>query len=306
MARVLGIDTSNYTTSIAVVEDGQVILNSHKILEVKQGERGLRQSEAFFQHVNNLPLLFNTPEAKKIDAICVSTRPRSVEGSYMPVFKVGMCFGKTLCHVTGVPLYECSHQENHIEGAFRSVPMKGGEFIAFHVSGGTTEVLRVLRNREYSIEKIGGTLDISIGQLIDRIGVALGLPFPAGKYMDSLASGCREIQERIPSTVKGFNFNLSGQENCGLRYIKDGYTQEETAYITMMCVYKTLEKLIAHAFELYNLPVLVTGGVACSRFLRDRLEKRFGKTRLFFSDPQFAGDNAVGTAFIGYHRYINS
>lgn len=306
MARILGIDTSNYTTSIAVVEDGQVILNSRKILEVKQGERGLRQSEAFFQHVNNLPLLFNTPEVKKIDAICVSTRPRSVEGSYMPVFKAGMCFGETLCHVTGVPLYECSHQENHIEGAFRSVSMKDNEFIAFHVSGGTTEVLKVMRKGEYSIEKVGGTLDISIGQLIDRIGVALGLPFPAGKYMDSLASGCREMQERIPSTVKGFDFNLSGQENNGLRYIKDGYTQEETAYITMMCVYKTLEKLIAHAFETYNLPVLVTGGVACSCFLKDRLERRFGKTRLFFSNPQFAGDNAAGTAFIGYEKYLNS
>lgn len=305
MARILGIDTSNYTTSIAVVEDGQVILNSRKMLEVKQGERGLRQSEAFFQHVNNLPLLFNTPEVREMDAICVSTRPRSVEGSYMPVFKAGMCFGEALRHVKGVPLYECSHQENHIEGAFRSVSIKDSEFIAFHVSGGTTEVLKVCRAGGYSIERIGGTLDISIGQLIDRIGVALGLPFPAGKYMDSLASGCREMQERIPTTVKGFNFNLSGQENNGLRYIKDGYTQEETAYITMMCVYKTLEKLIANAFERYNLPVLVTGGVACSRFLRERLIGRFGKGRLHFSEPQFAGDNAVGTAFIGYEKHLN-
>jgi N6-L-threonylcarbamoyladenine synthase len=276
------------------------------MLEVKQGERGLRQSEAFFQHVNNLPLLLNTPEVKKIDAICVSTRPRSVEGSYMPVFKAGMCLAEALCHIAGVPLYECSHQENHVEGAFRSVPMKDSEFIAFHVSGGTTEVLKVCRANGYSIERLGGTLDISVGQLIDRIGVALGLPFPAGKYMDSLALGCREMQERIPSTVKGLDFNLSGQENNGLRYIKDGYTQEETAYITMMCVYKTLEKLIAHAFELYNLPVLVTGGVACSSFLKERLTRRFGETRLHFSQPQFAGDNAVGTAFIGYEKHINT
>jgi N6-L-threonylcarbamoyladenine synthase len=124
--------------------------------------------------------------------------------------------------------------------------------------------------------------------------------------MDSLALGCREIQERMPSTVRGLDFNLSGQENNGLRYIKDGYTQEETAYITMMCVYKTLEKLIAHAFELYNLPVLVTGGVACSSFLKERLNRRFGETRLHFSQPQFAGDNAVGTAFIGYEKHINT
>ena len=305
MSRILGIDTSNYTTSIAVVEDGQVVLNSRKMLEVKHGERGLRQSEAFFQHVSNLPKLLNTPYVRNIDAVCVSTRPRNIEGSYMPVFKAGISFGEAICHITGSPLYGCSHQEGHIEAASRSIGFTDNEFIAFHVSGGTTEVLRVNRNSSYSIEKLGGTLDISIGQLIDRIGVALDLPFPAGKYMDSLALGCRELQERMPSTVKGLEFNLSGQENCGLRYIKDGYTQEETAYITMMCIYKTLEKLISHVFELYSLPVLITGGVASSNFLKQKLCKRFRKDRLLFSSPQLAGDNAVGTAYIGYEKYNN-
>ena len=305
MPRILGIDTSNYTTSIAIVEDGQVALSSRKMLEVKQGERGLRQSEAFFQHVNNLPSLLNTTDVKNIDGVCVSIRPRSVEGSYMPVFIAGKCFGEALCHVTGMPLYECSHQENHIEAAARSVLLKDNEFIAFHVSGGTTEILNVDRSLEYKIKRLGGTLDISIGQLIDRIGVALGLPFPAGKYMDNLALSCRELQERIPSKVKGLDFNLSGQENCGLSYIKDGYTHEEIAYITMMCVYKTLEKLINNVRELYQLPVLITGGVASSTFLKQRLLRRFGKGWLIFSQPEVAGDNAVGTAFIGYDKYIN-
>ncbi|MCX7903961.1 MAG: hypothetical protein N2486_05575 [Caloramator sp.] len=303
MIRVLGIDTSNYTTSIAVVSQSGIEVDSRKILNVKMGERGLRQSEALFQHVMNLPILFEELNVKNLDAVCVSIAPRPVEGSYMPVFKAGESFAKVISITNSIPLFLTTHQEGHIEAAIRTANLKLKRFIALHLSGGTSEVLLVDRCSDYEIKKIGGTKDISVGQFLDRIGVALGFDFPAGKYLDQLVLNTKNSTLRIPSKVDGFEFNFSGQETLALKYLAEGNTKEDIAYAAMVCVAKTLEKLINNLIDEYKLPILLLGGVASSEFLKSRLDKSY-EGFLYFSNKEYASDNAVGVAYIGLNKML--
>lgn len=299
MHKVLGIDTSNYTTSVAVVQDGKLIYDVRKMLNVKTGEKGLRQSEALFQHVNNLPFLLEDKVVKNIDAVCVSIRPRPMENSYMPVFKAGESIAKAIAYTMGINIFYTSHQEGHIEAACRSIDFYHNEFIAFHLSGGTSEVLHVKRGKSFVIEKIGGTKDISIGQFLDRLGVAMGFDFPSGKYIDLKALKNVDTNIRIPSRVDGLEFNFSGQETQGLKYINMGYNQLEICYAAMLCVGKTIKKVINNVLKAYKLPILIMGGVASSVFLKNYILERF-YNKVFFSDSKYASDNATGVAFIGY------
>lgn len=301
MSKILGIDTSNYTTSVAVVDGDELIFDKRVLLDVKMGERGLRQSEALFQHIKTLPALLNNPSVSGIEGICVSTRPRPYANSYMPVFKAGESIAEAIGYTMGVPIFRTSHQEGHIEAAVKSIGFTENEFIAIHISGGTTEVLHVKRIGEYKIEIIGGTKDISIGQFIDRIGVKLGFSFPSGKFMDKLAMECRGTDLRIPSKVTGMYFNLSGQETQGLRYLQYGNNHEEIAYAVMLCISKTLEKLINNINKAYDLPVIIMGGVASSNFIGYYFKNKFDN--IFFSEGRYASDNAVGIAFIGTRYY---
>ena len=117
---VLALDTSNYTTSVAVF-DGREGQNEGRLLEVRPGELGLRQSDALFQHVKRLPELFGRLEERgmlrDIRAVGASTRPRAVEGSYMPCFLAGASQGEALSHTLGVPFYAFSHQQGHLAAA---------------------------------------------------------------------------------------------------------------------------------------------------------------------------------------------
>ena len=112
---VLGIDTSNYTTSLALVDHRKIISDKRKLLTVKEGERGLRQQEALFQHVSDLPVLFSELMEdigdRKIEAVACSVRPRPVDGSYMPVFMAGKSFAEVIASALKIPVYEFSHQE---------------------------------------------------------------------------------------------------------------------------------------------------------------------------------------------------
>ncbi|MDF2675560.1 MAG: O-sialoglycoprotein endopeptidase [Clostridiales bacterium] len=302
MSKILGIDTSNYTTSIAVVDNNELLYDNRVLLDVKMGERGLRQSEALFQHIKILPTLLNNPNVLGIDGVCVSTKPRPIENSYMPTFKAGESVAEAISYTKGVPLFRTSHQEGHIEAAVKSIDFNKDEFIAIHISGGTTEVLHVKRNKELNVNIIGGTKDISMGQFIDRVGVGIGLSFPAGKLMDSLALESPKTNLRIPSKVDDMFFNLSGQETQGLRYIEKGKTKEEIAFAVMLCISKTLDKLINNILKVWKLPIILMGGVASSKFIKEYLKNKYNDY-IYFCDGKYASDNAVGIAYIGSKYY---
>ena len=301
---VLGLDTSNYTTSAAVF-DGEGGRNQGRLLEVRPGELGLRQSDALFQHVKHLPevveALLGEEGLGTVQAVGASTRPRAVEGSYMPCFLAGASQGQVLSQVLGVPFYAFSHQQGHLAAAAWSagrLDLLDRPFLAWHLSGGTTELLRVEPEEDgvaVRAEILGGTSDISAGQLIDRTGVLLGLPFPAGKGVEKLS---RQAQRREYYKVKvnGLTFSLSGMENKVRQMVQRGEEPAEVAWFAQETVCRVVQACTKAAMEQYpGLPVLCSGGVASNGRLKELLRQNCGA---LFAQPQFSTDNAMGTAIL--------
>ena len=307
---VLGLDTSNYTTSLALTDSGGAIITDERtILKVKQGERGLRQSHALFQHMENLPALiedvFRAVRAERIKGIAASSRPRPVEGSYMPVFKAGVSFGKALASGLSVPFYTFSHQEGHIAAAAYRTPLSDSrEYLAFHLSGGTCELLFVNNDR---ISVLGSSKDLSFGQVIDRLGVAMDMNFPAGKELDRLALSLTDTTEKScfkPIPFDGFNINLSGLETQAGRLLESkAVNKVRLVYFVFeeisKCLIKWTEKAIA---ETCCRDVLYTGGVSSSLFIRSKIGDYFAKINdinTVFGQASLSSDNAAGIALLG-------
>ena len=301
---VIGFDTSNYTTSIAWF-DGVDGVNESRLLSVKPGELGLRQSDAVFAHTKSLPelsgRLFSHVSDTQIQAVGVSTRPRAVEGSYMPCFLVGYSHAKLLADMNKVPLVEVSHQQGHVAASLWSakrLDLMDQPHLAWHLSGGTTELLLVEPDG-YNVRctKIGGTTDISAGQLIDRTGQLLGLPFPSGKHLDALS---KEAQGREVFRVKcpGMEFSLSGVQNKVQQFHQGN--SAETAGYALRCVAQAVFQATQNARKAYpGLPVVFSGGVASNSMLREVI----APLDPIFAQPQFSTDNAMGVAVLA-HRAL--
>ena len=303
---VIGIDTSNYTTSIAFF-DGVGGENCSRLLPVKQGELGLRQSDAVFAHIKSLPelsgRLFSNVRKKDITAIGVSTRPRAVDGSYMPCFMVGYSHAKMLSDAFAVPLVEVSHQQGHVAASVWSaghLELMDQPHLAWHLSGGTTELLLVEpEGKNVKCTRIGGTTDISAGQLIDRTGQLLNLPFPSGKHLDALS---REAQQKETFKVKCSNreFSLSGVQNKVQQFHAAHGEPVETAAYALRCVAKAVYIASEQALKKYpGLCIVFSGGVASNSMLRDMMKP----LNPVFSQPQFSTDNAMGVAVLA-HRMM--
>lgn len=298
----LGIDTSNYTTSCALYENGNVV-QKKLLLPVKDGEKGLRQSDAVFHHTARLwPLVEEllNGEKREIDAIGVSEKPRDAEGSYMPCFLVGANAARCIGAALGKPVFGFSHQSGHIMAALYSAKkteLVSQKFIAFHVSGGTTEMLLVSPDtqRAFDVEIIGETLDLNGGQAVDRAGVMLGLKFPCGKELEKLAlQSEKTFNPKI--CVKDGNCSLSGLENKCNSMHKNGESAEDIARFCLDFVGKTIEKMTEYALEKYgNLPLVYAGGVMSNSIIRKRITDKFGA---FFAEPDFSCDNAAGVAIL--------
>ena len=299
---VIGIDTSNYTTSIAFW-DGTTGENCSKLLPVKPGGLGLRQSDAVFAHIRSLPelsgrLFSHIMGADPITAVGVSTRPRAVEGSYMPCFMVGYSHGKLLADSLHVPLIEVSHQQGHVAAALwgaERMELMDQPHLAWHLSGGTTELLLVEpMGKNVSCTKIGGTTDISAGQLIDRTGQLLKLPFPSGKYLDELS---REGENGDFFRVKCQNmtFSLSGVQNKVQQYDQQAHAPAETASYALKSICYAVAQATRQALNAYpGLEVVFSGGVASNTMLR----REVAPLNPVFSPTQYATDNAMGVAVL--------
>lgn len=299
--RFLGIDTSNYTTSGAVFECGRGITeNRKKLLPVKPGEKGLRQSDAVFHHVRQLPEVLEPLLEEGFDAIGVSNAPRAQEGSYMPCFLTGANTARLLAGALGVPLESFSHQQGHLAAALYSadkLELLKRPFLAFHVSGGTTEALLVKPDDRLipQAEIVACSLDLKAGQAVDRIGVLLGLPFPCGPMLEELALQWREKVSFRPS-MKGADCSLSGIENRCRAMLLAGEPREKVARFCLEAVLASLDAMCGRLLEDYGkLPVLFSGGVCSNSILRDRLEAVYGA---YFAAPEFSSDNAAGIAVL--------
>lgn len=309
MALILGIDTSCYTSSVAVVNQKEELLfNKRKILSVPVGKRGLRQSEALFQHTNNLPELIEEISEEfdfsKLQLVSVSSRPRPLSDSYMPVFLSGISFARVISKMLNIPVKYFSHQEGHLmAGAWsaKAMHLYKDSFLCFHISGGTTELLMVNpSNQDLSIDILGGTKDLHAGQFIDRIGVSLGLAFPCGAELEKMAMKA-EKKISVPVSTKESWINFSGPETYLQRLIQQEGKPEDIALGTISCITESVLKVLEYTIKKTNIKnVLMVGGVCANQIMRKRLETYFQeKAAIYFANPEFSTDNAVGTALLG-------
>ncbi len=307
---ILGVDTSNYTTSLALVTvEGEVVFNEKRLLPVAEGERGLRQSDALFAHTKNLPLLserlrafLEADDTRRIVAVGYSATPRDQEGSYMPCFLAGQATAAALAAALCCPLYAFSHQSGHIMAALYSAGRvdlidRDAPFAAFHVSGGTTEILLVTpHSGRFSVALIGGTADINAGQAIDRTGVMMGLTFPCGREMEAILNGSPKPLQRTRISVKDLTCNLSGLENLAKKEYEATGDRALTAAYCFDFVADTLCKLTENLRGRYaGIPIIYAGGVMSNKRIGARLA---GFDDTYFSEPVFSSDNAAGVALL--------
>ena len=319
----LGIDTSNYRTSVAAVDsDGMILSHTAVLLDVPAGKRGLRQSDAFFMHSNRIPgyieELFGSTDPANIKAVGVSERPRRVEGSYMPCFLAGVNAAREIAAALKIPVYCFSHQEGHAAAVMESEgKTAASRTLFFHLSGGTTEALICSPDgKGYSMEIAGGTRDISVGQLFDRFGVAMGMPFPSGQYLDDIAFKALEKTDfDVKKTEKtgviprlkhdeGY-FNLSGAETRLMRYAENpnGISAEAVTAELFSSVSELIIKTARYLSEKYCAEnIYMAGGVASSRTFR-AIAHNNRSADIQFGAPELSGDNAVGAALLAKRTY---
>lgn len=312
MSRFIGIDTSCYTTSIAVYDsEAGLVGENRQVLKVKGGHRGLSQSEMVYQHVRNLPVLLKSLEKDitDINGVGVSAFPRRRADSYMPAFLVGKGAGEMLGGTLHVPVYYFSHQENHAMAALRHIPeLWGKPFYMIHLSGGTQDVLSVTWNDDVmDIREIMSSMDITAGQFIDRVGVAMGLPFPAGAKLEAMALAATDPVKIPPARVKGA-FSFSGVETKVQKMISEGtFKHPDIAAGVLISIGKALEKeLMAYPFE-EGRPFIAVGGVMSDLYIREVLNRICDRKKLtlILAEPKYSSDNATGNAFGAYMRHRN-
>jgi N6-L-threonylcarbamoyladenine synthase len=305
---VVAFDTSNYTTSIAVCDiDGRVVSNLKAPLPVKSGERGLRQSDAVFAHTKNLPELCRRLSTALVGyepiAVGVSSTPRIAEGSYMPCFLCGMAAAEAFAASHALPVYQTSHQHGHVMAAAyssgESDRLMRGRFLAFHVSGGTTEALLVTPSEDksdFDIELVGETKDINAGQAIDRIGVLMGLDFPCGRELERLAAAYEGKIEKRRVCVSDGSCSLSGVENIATKMYNDTEDKQAVAAFVFDFICRTLREMTSQILEKYgDMPVLYAGGVMSNKLMRSALAK---ERDAHFAEAEFSADNAAGVALL--------
>lgn len=364
----LGIDTSCYTTSVAIMDEAGALLGeARQILSVRPGRCGLQQSEMVFQHTRNLPRLMEEAVGQVIGcvttgagsvangvsvadeastagasglaglavagyelaAIGVSGYPRPLEGSYMPAFLAGLSVARSVAAITGAQLEVISHQENHLEAGLWSA---GGpdvdRFLLLHASGGTTDVLLAERqqNGRYRITEVGGSMDLHAGQFVDRIGVALGLQFPTGPALETLAekalartaevSACVSEQSvasvseagagaapmvELPVSVRKLQVSLSGPCTAALRKLEAGAEPAALALGVEHALAETFARVLRNGAQEYRVrDVLLVGGVGSNNYIRQHVERKLAKlrypVRLWVPEGRYSCDNATGCA----------
>ena len=302
---VMGIDTSCYTTSVALLDlEGNLLADKRQILKVKQGGCGLAQSEMVFQHTRNLPLLFEEIDFSnfKIKAVGVTNRPRPLAQSYMPAFLTGWGQAKNLSKVLGVPLFPLSHQENHLEaGLWSAGGPSSDKFVMLHASGGTTDILLAKKDatQKITLETVGESIDLHAGQFVDRVGVALELPFPAGPYLEALAKSAQEAVV-LPVWVQDNKVSFSGVCTKAVRLAATDVDKASLALGTEVALGKALGKVLSNICLEHDVQeVLLVGGVCANAYIRKIIAEMLAHNgiKTYVPDPKFSGDGAVGAAY---------
>ncbi|MBT9156602.1 MAG: tRNA N6-adenosine threonylcarbamoyltransferase [Firmicutes bacterium] len=308
---VLGVDTSNYMTSAALVSlTGEVLADRRKVLPVPNGAVGLRQSDALFLHIKQWPEVLAGIPLKDYNllAVAASGAPRAQAGSYMPVFLAGHSLAQSVAYGANVPLFTFSHQAGHLRAALSHLPVQPtSDFLAVQVSGGTTDVLFVSPGASggYAVRLLGSSVDLHAGQFIDRVGVRMGAQFPCGMFLDGLAQSLSGEPHAIPSSVKGGAISFAGPATAAIRALDNGVPPAQVALGVFRCIANSLEKVLRFCVKEHRVStVVLCGGVAANSHIRARLVERMRRLDFLLAPEGLAGDNAVGTALLGLEEAI--
>ena len=302
MSYTLGIDTSNYATSLAVFDTaGEVVCAKKKFLPVKAGQLGLRQSDALFHHTAALPGMMAELGAEfdltQIAAVGVSEKPRPAPGSYMPCFLAGVSAAQAFALGRGAAMVRTTHQQGHAAAALFAAggaELFSRQVLLFHISGGTTDLLLCDQVRELRL--LGTSSDLYAGQAVDRLGVRLGFGFPAGAEVSRLAAACEE-EVKPRSSVRGMDCSLSGLENQCAALLEAGKAPAYVCKYCLLCVADTVVRMTKAALAQHpGLPVVCAGGVMSSNVIREWVQRRLPQAQ--FVPAQYASDNAIGVAIL--------
>lgn len=318
----LAFDTSAYTTSVALVaQSGEILADKRRILPVPEGQRGLRQSEAFFHHIRHLPELLEelAPlfQTNPPHVVAASNAPRNLPDSYMPVFRAGSSWARSVAALLGIPYLEWSHQEGHLWAAFldQSETIRPQQpFLAVHISGGTTEaIVGSLQDDGRIASRIAGsTGDLTAGKFVDRLGVAIGLPFPAGAALESLAAtAAMDELPQVPVAVNRTQVSFSGPLTA-LERMRDRFSPATIAATAQRCLAESLVRWLSNVVEQENADladrrVFIVGGVAANQEVRQAITaglQAFGFHAVFAS-PAFSTDNALGIAWAAVQTLLD-
>ena len=226
----------------------------------------------------------------------------------MPCFLVGKGFARSLGQAWGAPVEEFSHQQGHLAAALYSagrLDLLELPFLAFHVSGGTTEALLVEPGPDGIPlpRKAAGSLDLKAGQAVDRVGVMLGLSFPCGPALEREALQW-EGPVSAKAVLKGLDCSLSGVENQCRKLWETGHSKAEVARTCLEWILKALDAMCEKLLLEYGpRPVVFSGGVCSNSILREKLGEKYGAA---FAAPEFSSDNGAGAAILAWKKRFGS
>ncbi len=313
---VLGIESSCDETAAAVVEDGKTVHSSvvSSQVDLHRRFRGVVPEVASRAHLRNiLPVLEDAlkqggVEPAEVDAVAVASFPGLI-GSLL----VGISAARAFALCRGVPLVEVNHLHAHVYSAAleHDVPYP---LVALVVSGGHTELF--FAASPTSLERLGGTVDDAAGEAFDKVAVILGLPYPGGPAVESLAAGGDPGAVRFPVSFKGdgtLRFSFSGVKTAVLYYCKEDLGKGEmkrsvvpkdvAASFQRVVVDVLVEKTILAAERTGAVAVVAGGGVVCNGELRKRLRHACDEKGipLYLPSPRYCTDNAAMVAGLGFH-----
>lgn len=314
---ILGIDTSCDDTSVAVLENRNILSNivsSQIKFHSKYGgivpEIASRKHIEWIWDVTEKALSEAKTDLKDIDLIAVCYGPGLI-GSLL----VGLCFAKSLSYASGKPLVGVNHIEGHIQAIFLEKSYPEYPFLCLIVSGGHTSLYRV--NDFGAYKELGRTRDDAAGEAYDKVAKMLGLGYPGGPVIDALAKeGCNEkFNLPRPYLHGSLDFSFSGLKTAVKVLLKNlGYKEgnvpdeikKDIAASFQTSVVDVLIEKIKWAISSEKLNrVVITGGVAANSELRRRAEMLKDKgINVYLPSKSLCTDNAAMIAITGYNKFL--
>jgi len=310
---ILGIESSCDETAAALVSDGNIVLSSSvsSQVDIHHPFGGVVPELASRKHIESIvPVVEDALEKAgktpdQIDAIAVTQGPGLI-GSLL----VGFSFAKGYAYSLGVPWVGVNHLEGHVNSVFLTPTPPAFPFVALLASGGHTGIYHVMSHTR--LEIMGQTRDDAAGEAYDKVAKMLGLGYPGGHVIDSMAKKGNQNKIPFPKPYldkNAFDFSFSGIKSAVSRYIQNhsetfsheipdiaaGFQESVVEVLTHKLILAAKVKSVNH--------IAVVGGVAANSYLRKRIQEAAAGKGLSVHIPpaELCGDNAAMIAATGYH-----